>query len=142
MAASSRHDAWQAGDSYERYMGRWSRRVAPLFLDWLRLPPGLDWLEVGCGTGALSAAIVAQAAPKNLVAIDPSEGFVAKARANVPDPRVECRVGDAQSIAVPAASRDVVAAGLVVNFIPDREKALAEMKRVARPGGTIGFYVW
>ena len=80
MASSSRHDAWQAGDSYNSYMGRWSRLVAPEFLDRLGAPDGLDWLEVGCGTGALSAAIVARGAPKSLIAIDPSEGFLAKAR--------------------------------------------------------------
>jgi ubiquinone/menaquinone biosynthesis C-methylase UbiE len=60
MVEASRHDSWQAGDSYDAYMGRWSRQVAPRFLDWLDASPGLDWLEVGCGTGALSAAILAR----------------------------------------------------------------------------------
>ena len=63
MSEASRHDAWQAGDSYEFYMGRWSRRIAPLFLDLLALPRELDWLEIGCGTGALSAAILARLRP-------------------------------------------------------------------------------
>ena len=142
MTASSRHDAWQAGDSYDSYMGRWSRQVAPHFLDRLGARDGLDWLEVGCGTGALSAAIVARHAPKSLIAIDPSEGFLAKARANVPDARVEFRVGDAQALSVDTASRDIVVSALVLNFVPDKEKALAEMKRAARPGATIAFYVW
>ena len=75
MAESSRHDAWQAGDSYEAYMGRWSRPIASRFLDWLAMPAGLDWLEVGCGTGALSSAILKQCSPRNLIAIDLSEGF-------------------------------------------------------------------
>lgn len=142
MSQASRHDAWQAGDRYEAYMGRWSRQLAPRFLDWLGMPDGLDWLEVGCGTGALSAAIVARCNPRSLIAVDPSEGFVATARAMVPDRRAEFQVGDAQALALPAASRDVVASALVLNFVPDRQKALGEMKRVARPGGTIGFYVW
>ena len=68
MAEASRHDAWQAGDRYEAYMGRWSRQIAPRFLDWLGTGDGLDWLDIGCGTGALSAAILAQCNPK----IDPA----------------------------------------------------------------------
>ena len=142
MTEATRHDAWQAGDSYDLYMGRWSRGVAPRFLDWLHADQGLDWLDVGCGTGALSGTIIASCAPKSVRGIDPSEGFVAKARANVPDHRASFEVGDAQAIPVEAASRDIVVSALVLNFVPDREKALAEMIRVARPGGTVGFYVW
>jgi SAM-dependent methyltransferase len=142
MAEASRHDAWQAGDRYEAYMGRWSRQLAPRFVDWLGVADGLDWLDVGCGTGALSAAIIARCSPKSLLAVDPSEGFVAAASAALPDRRVEFRVGDAQALALESASRDVVASALVLNFIPDRGRALAEMKRVVRPGGTVGFYVW
>lgn len=142
MAEASRHDAWQAGDRYEAYMGRWSRQVAPRFLDWLGAPDDSDWLEIGCGTGALSAAILARCNPKSLVSIDPSEGFVATARAMVRDRRVAFQVGDAQALTMDTASRDVVASALVLNFVPDREKALVEMKRVARTGGTVGFYVW
>ena len=142
MTTTSRHDAWQAGDSYEQYMGRWSRQVAPRFLEWLDAPTGLDWLEVGCGTGALSSAILARCAPRSLVSVDPSEGFLAAARANVPDQRATFQVGDAQALPVESASRDVVASALVLNFVPDKTKALAEMKRAARSGGRIGFYVW
>ncbi len=142
MAETSRHDAWQAGDSYDSYMGRWSRQIAPRFLDWLDAPGGLDWLEVGCGTGALSAAILARCDPKSLISIDPSEGFLAKARATVTDERAKFQVGDAQALSQETASRDVVVSALVLNFVPDKEKALAEMKRVARAGGTVGFYVW
>lgn len=142
MSDTARHDAWKAGDSYDRYMGRWSRRLAPVFLDWLDVGDGLDWLEVGCGTGALSAAILARSNPKTLVCIDPSEGFVTTARSNVPDPRAEFRIGDAQALGLDTDSRDIVVSALVLNFVPDRMKALAEMKRVARPGGRVGFYVW
>ena len=142
MSEAARHDAWQAGDAYEVYMGRWSRRIAPLFLDLLGLPREFDWLEVGCGTGALSAAIMSRCDPKSLVAIDPSEGFLAKARANVPDQRADFRKGDAQALDVETASRDAAVSALTLNFVPDRAKALAEMKRVTRPGGTVAFYVW
>jgi SAM-dependent methyltransferase len=142
MSQASRHDAWKAGDSYDLYMGRWSRQIAPRFLEWLKPRDQLDWLEVGCGTGALSAAILARCNPKSLISIDPSEGFLAKARANVPDERVQFRRGDAQALAIETASRDMIVSALVLNFVPDQDKALAEMKRVARRGATIGFYVW
>jgi SAM-dependent methyltransferase len=142
MTNTSRHDAWQAGDSYEQYMGRWSRQIAPRFLDWLDTAADLDWLEVGCGTGALSSAIVARCAPRSVVSIDPSEGFLATARANVPDQRVTFQAGDAQALPVESAGKDVIASALVLNFVPDKAKALAEMKRVARPGARVGFYVW
>lgn len=143
MADTARHDAWQAGDSYEAYMGRWSRPIASRFLEWLGVPDGLDWLELGCGTGALSSAIVNQCDPRSLIAIDPSEGFLAKARLNVNDPRAEFRLGDAEALSsLEAASRDIVASALVLNFVPERVKALGEMKRITRPGGTVGFYVW
>jgi SAM-dependent methyltransferase len=142
MTSASRHDAWQAGDRYEAYMGRWSRQLAPRFLDWLGAADGLDWLDVGCGTGALSAAILGRCDPRSLISIDQSEGFVATARAMMPDRRAEFRVGDAQALAFEAGSRDVIASALVLNFVPDRDKALVEMKRVARAGGKIGFYVW
>lgn len=142
MTQSSLHDAWQAGDSYDSYMGRWSRQIAPRFLDWLDVPDGLDWLEVGCGTGALSAAILVRCNPESLVAIDPSDAFVRTARANVPDGRAKFEVGDAQALTSAMPSRDVIVSALMLNFVPDKEKALAEMRRVARVGATIGFYVW
>ena len=142
MTESARHDAWQAGDSYNAYMGRWSRQVAPRFLDWLDAPHDGDWLEIGCGTGALSAAILVQAEPRSLMAIDPSEGFVATARAAIADERATFQVGDAQALPAEADSRDVIVSALVLNFVSDKLKALTEMKRVARAGGTIGFYVW
>jgi ubiquinone/menaquinone biosynthesis C-methylase UbiE len=142
MTQTFRHDSWQSGDSYDLYMGRWSRQIAPPFLEWLGTGEDLDWLEVGCGTGALSGAILARCKPRSLISIDPSEGFVARARANVSDNRAEFHIGDAQALSVGTASRDVVVSALVLNFVPDKDKALSEMKRVTRAGGTVGFYVW
>jgi SAM-dependent methyltransferase len=142
VTETSRHDAWQAGEAYDFYMGRWSRKIAPRFLNWLDAIQGLGWLEVGCGTGALSASILAQCNPSTLVAIDPSDGFIATARSNITDERARFALGDAQDLHFATASRDVVVSGLVLNFVSDRQKALTEMKRVARSGGLIGFYVW
>jgi len=142
MTDRDRHDAWDAGSSYDIYMGRWSRQVAPRFLDWLDAPDGRRWLDVGSGTGALSAAILAGRKPQSLIAVEPSESLLAQARANVTDGRAEFLLGDAQDLPLPDASVDVVASALVLNFVPDRNKALSEMRRVAAPGGTIGFYVW
>src|SRR3546814_20830680 len=102
-------------------MGRWSRRIAPRFLDWLDAPDGADWLEVGCGTGALSAAIVAQCRPRNLICIDPSEGFLAKAPAHVADVRADFQVGDTRALTFASPSRDVCASELAMTFVPNKE---------------------
>ena len=102
MADTSRHDAWQAGDSYDAYMGRWSRQVAPRFLDWLDAGDGLDWLEVGCGTGALSAAIVAQLQSAEPGRHRPVRGLCRPGPGpTLPDKRVSFRVGDAQALDLP-----------------------------------------
>ncbi|MCP5153523.1 MAG: class I SAM-dependent methyltransferase [Ectothiorhodospiraceae bacterium] len=142
MASTSRHDAWSAGDSYEYYMGRWSRAIAAEFVTWLDQPAELDWLDVGCGTGALAATILDRCSPRSVLGVDPSEGFVAHARADRSDPRARFEVAGAE--ALPCADRavDVVASALALNFVPDRARALAEMRRVTRPGGTVSLYVW
>jgi SAM-dependent methyltransferase len=142
MAETSRHDSWQAGESYDAYMGRWSRRIAPLFLVRFGAAEGLDWLDVGCGTGALSEAILARCAPGSVVGVDPSPGFVSRAREIVRDPRATFLLGEAQALPVGSAVFDLVVSGLVLNFVPDRLKALEEMKRAARPNGRVCFYVW
>lgn len=142
MSNQSVHDAWSAGASYERYMGRWSREAATRFLRWLDLPGGLDWLDVGCGTGALTNAILATASPRSVVGVDPSEGFLAHAAAGNGNLPVRFAVGDAHSLPCPSASVDAVVSALAYNFFPDRPAALAEMRRVARPGSKIASYVW
>jgi SAM-dependent methyltransferase len=142
MVGQDRHDNWQAGGNYDGYMGRWSRKIAPPFLAWLDLPKGHDWLEIGCGTGALSGEILRTADPATLLAIDPSEGYLAEARRNAGDRRASFEIGDAQSLQVADRSRDTVVSALVLNFVPHRAQALSEMVRVASPGGTVAFYVW
>lgn len=104
MKQAARHDAWSAGENYDAYMGRWSRLLAPRFLDWFAAPPDQDWLEVGCGTGALSETILARCNPHSIIAIDPSQGFVELARKRNPDARAVFQVGDAQALALSSAA--------------------------------------
>ena len=133
---------WGSGNAYEPYVGRWSRPVAREFLGWLAVPDGGRWLDVGCGTGALSESILSGASPCEVVGIDPSPEFVAFARDRVRDPRVTFEVGDAQAMRADTATFDAVVAGLVLNFVPEPGAAVAEMSRVTRPGGTVAAYVW
>lgn len=142
MTQTAQHDSWSAGRSYDHYMGRWSRLIAAEYVDWLAVPAGADWADIGCGTGALSRTILERAAPNSVTGIDPSEGFVAHARAEIADPRADFRVGDAQELPLPDDAVDVTASALALNFVPDRAKALAEMRRITRPGGIVSFYVW
>jgi SAM-dependent methyltransferase len=134
-------DTWERGSPYERYVGRWSRQVAPPFLSWLSIPAGRRWLDVGCGTGALCAAIVDHCSPASVAGVEPSEGFLKTARANLAD-RVALHQGSATAIPLGDASVDVAVSGLVLNFVPDQRAALAEMARVTGKGGTIAAYVW
>lgn len=142
MTETSRHDSWQAGNNYDTYMGRWSRKVAPRFLDWLKAPKGGDWLDLGCGSGSLSAAILEHDAPRSVIGVDASEGFVRHAAKVVGDGRATFRQGDAQALDLADQSRDAVVSALVLNFVPDRRAMLSEMARVVRPGGRLGFFVW
>ena len=134
-------DAWERGDPYERYVGRWSRQVAPLFLSWLSGPAGRRWLDVGCGTGALCAAIVDQCAPSSVTGVEPSEGFLKTARERLAG-RVVLHHGNATALPLEDASVDAVVSALVLNFVPDQRAGLVEMARVTRSGGTIAAYVW
>jgi SAM-dependent methyltransferase len=135
------NDSWRSGGAYDRYMGRWSRQLAPRFLQWLQAAPGQRWLDLGCGTGALGAAIVEQAAPLALTGVDPSAGFLEAARQRLPD-HVALRQGSAAAIPLDDAAVDVAVSGLVLNFVPDAAAALREMARVTAPGGTVAVYVW
>ena len=135
-------DKWAAGDRYEPYVGRWSRLVAREFLHWLSLPAKLDWLDVGCGTGALTQSILAHADPASVRGIDPSAAFVDYARGHTSDPRAVFATGDAQQLPVDMASCDVAVSGLVLNFVPSPPQGVAEMRRAVREGGTIAAYVW
>ena len=137
-------DVWASGDAYEPYVGRWSRLVARELLGWLNVPPGSRWLDVGCGTGAISQTILDIAQPASIVAVDPSEAYTAYARRRFEGAPVEVKVGDARAIPVPDGAFDAVVSGLMLNFVPatDQSTAAAEMVRAARPGGTVAAYVW
>jgi len=134
-------DTWERGNPYEQYVGRWSRQVAPLFLSWLNLPRGCRWLDVGCGTGALCAAIVDRCSPSSVAGVEPSEGFLKTAKENLAG-RAALHQGTATEIPLGDASVDVVVSALVLNFIPDQRAALLEMARVTKNEGTIAAYVW
>ncbi len=141
MANLHRH-TWGNADAYEAYMGRWSRPMADEVLRWLAPMPGLDWLDVGCGTGALTGAILDSASPRSVTGIDPSAGFLETARARIPDPRAQFTVATAADLPFPTASFDVAIAGLVLHLIQDPGAAVQEMTRVVRPGGIVAAYVW
>ena len=130
------------GNAYERMMGRWSRLVGRQFLDWLALPDGLDWLDVGCGNGAFTEELVARCAPAKVNGIDPSDGQIAYARQRPGTSMARFEVGDAQSLPYGDASFDAASMALVISFIPDPAKAVSEMARVVRPGGTVATYMW
>jgi SAM-dependent methyltransferase len=137
------HDVWTLGAAYEAYVGRWSHLVARQFVRWLGVPRRCRWLDVGCGTGALVEAIVAHAEPDSVLGVDRSKGFVGYARAHVTGARMAFHgVGDAQALPVPAGAFDTVVSGLVINFVSEPSKMVAEMARAGRPGGTIALYVW
>jgi ubiquinone/menaquinone biosynthesis C-methylase UbiE len=130
------------GQAYERLMGRWSRAAGEVFLDWLSLPKGLSWLDVGCGTGAFTELLINRCAPSSVSAIDPAEDQIAYARKGRASKHVTFRTGDAQSLPFADREFDVAAMALVISFLPDADKAVAEMKRVVRPQGTVATYMW
>jgi SAM-dependent methyltransferase len=134
-------DTWERGSPYEQYVGRWSRRVAPPFLSWLDIPSGRRWLDLGCGTGALCAAILDGCSPSSVIGVEPSEGFLKTAMENLAG-RATLHQGSATAIPLDEASVDVVVSGLVLNFVPEPRAALLEMARVTGKEGTIAAYVW
>jgi ubiquinone/menaquinone biosynthesis C-methylase UbiE len=130
------------GEAYERMMGRWSRRVGEAFLDWLKLPKGLRWLDVGCGNGAFTEEIIARCAPATVIAIDPSEEQLAFARTRTGAKTAKFQIDDAHRLSFGDATFDVAIMALVLAFLPDAAKAVAEMARVVRSGGWVAAYMW
>ena len=140
--AGAQDAMFSAADAYERFMGRWSRALAPLLVEFATIGKGDAVLDVGSGTGALTAAVVAVAPSSHITGIDPAEPYVAFAQARHPGNLVKFEVGDAQRLRFPDSSFDRTLSLLVLNFIPDPAKALDEMVRVTRPGGTVAAAVW
>lgn len=129
---------WASGPAYEAFMGRWSALVAERFLDRIDAPGGGRWLDLGCGTGVLSRAVLARGVP-GVYGVDPSPAFVAHAASTS---RAQFAVGDAQRLPFGDGSFGRVVSALVLNFIPDLAAALAEVHRVLAPGGVAAAYVW
>jgi SAM-dependent methyltransferase len=130
------------GGAYERSMGGWSRLAGEIFLDWLAPSPGLRWLDVGCGSGAFTELIVQRCAPAEAHGIDPSEGQLAFARTRPAARVAEFRQGDAAALPYSDGRFDAAVMALVLFFVPDPDKGVAEMMRVVRPGGLVAAYLW
>ncbi len=128
--------------AYDRFMGRWSRRLAPLFLDFVEVANNARVLDVGCGTGALAMAVANRKTESRVVGVDLSREYIEYCRTQNPLNRVRFEVGDAQNLGFPDGAFDAAASMLVLNFIPNPNRAVAEMKRVTAPGGRIAAAVW
>lgn len=134
-------DAWNAADPYEAYVGRWSRKLAPSFVSWTKMPVGARVVEVGCGTGALSEAALAAGASRH-IGVDLSRAYVHEARRRLDGPRAGFLVSSALALPLREGSADAALSGLVLNFVPEPASMLREMRRVLAPGGLAALYVW
>jgi ubiquinone/menaquinone biosynthesis C-methylase UbiE len=130
------------GAAYERMMGVWSRFAGEIFLDWLAPRPGLRWIDIGCGNGAFTELLVGRCAPAEVQGIDPSEGQLAFARTRPATRIAQFQQGDAMALPFTDNRFDVATMALVIFFVPDPAKGVAEMARVVGPGGTVAAYAW
>jgi ubiquinone/menaquinone biosynthesis C-methylase UbiE len=130
------------GAAYEQMMGVWSRSAGRIFLDWVAPPPGLRWIDVGCGNGAFTELLVERCAPAEVQGIDPSEGQLAYARTRPGARGAEFRQGDAMALPFPDGKFDAAVMALVLVFVPEPAKGVAELVRVVGPGGTVAAYIW
>jgi trans-aconitate methyltransferase len=135
-------DKWLAGDAYEAFMGRWSRSLSRAFVEWLSPKPAADWLEIGCGTGALTSSLLEHCAPASVVACDPSAPFVEHAREALPDARVTFVVAGSDALPSREGGFDLIVSGLALNFLPNVGRALGAMRERLRAGGCVAAYVW
>jgi SAM-dependent methyltransferase len=135
-------DKWAVGSIYEEFMGRWSRRLATEFVSWLNIPASVHWLDVGCGTGALSNAICSHVDPASVVGCDPAEPFIEFARSCSQDARLSFIVAGVGALPRRAAGFGSVSSLLALNFFPDPEAAVREMRSVTAPRGTVSACVW
>jgi SAM-dependent methyltransferase len=139
---AEQHIRFDDGAAYERMMGKWSRLAGDIFLDWLAPRSGLRWIDIGCGNGAFTELLVERCAPAEVQGIDPSEGQLAFARGRPASRVAEFRQGDAMALPFPKDRFDAAVMALVIFFVPDPTKGVAEMVRVVGPGGTVATYVW
>ena len=130
------------GAAYERMMGNWSQRAGGIFLDWLAAASDLKWIDVGCGNGAFTELLVERCAPTLVNGIDPSEAQLDFARKRLAARQAKFDLGDAMALPFPADEFDVATMALVIPFVPEPIKGVAEMTRVVRPGGMVTTYIW
>lgn len=130
------------GAAYERMMGIWSRTAGDVFLDWVEPAPGLRWIDIGCGNGAFTENIVERCAPAEVQGVDPSEGQLAYARTRPAARLAKFQRGDAMALPFAANTFDAAAMALVLFFVPEPRKGVAEMGRVVKPGGLVAAYAW
>lgn len=133
---------FEDGAAYERYMGTWSRLAGDVFLDWLAPELGWRWLDVGCGSGAFTEEVLRRTAPASVDGIDPSPAQLAFARQRLTTSSTQFREGDAMSLPYVTGAFDAAVMPLVIFFVPDPARGVAEMARVVRPGGTVAAYGW
>ncbi len=127
---------------YDNFMGRWSREVATQFLDWIDIDEGSSWLDVGCGAGMLAQAVGERCSPSTIIGADPLEKSITAARQHPDNTGINFEIGDAQDLPFEDDQFDAVISGLMIKFVPDKLKAVNEMKRVAHTGSTIALYDW
>jgi SAM-dependent methyltransferase len=130
------------GASYDLMMGPWSRSVGELFLDWLDPAADLDWIDVGCGSGAFTSLVVETCAPASVLGVDPSHAQLDFARGRGLPPLARFEPGDATSLPVADRTFDIAVAALVVHFMPDPAAGVREMARATKPGGLVAAYSW
>ncbi len=142
MAMADAQIRFEDGAAYERMMGAWSRLAGDVFLDWLKPAPGLRWIDIGCGSGAFSELLVERCAPLAVEAVDPSEAQLAFARTRPASRLARFQRGDAMSLPFTARDFDAAVMALVIFFVPEPAKGVAEMVRVVKPGGLVSAYAW
>ena len=135
-------DSWAVGAIYENFMGRWSRSLATQFVSWLRIPACVHWLDVGCGTGALANAICKDADPASVVGCDPAEPFIKCAQDHARDARLTFQVAGVGALPRRPGGYGSVTSLLALNFFPEPEAAVQEMRSLTARGGTISAPVW
>ena len=133
---------FEDGAAYERMMGVWSRLVGETFLEWLSPLPNGRWIDVGCGNGAFTELVAQRCAPVEILGVDPSEAQLAFARSRHRAGVARFEQGDAMRLPCADGQFDAAVMALVIFFVPEPEKGVAEMKRVVKPGGSISAYAW
>src|SRR5262245_30142273 len=135
-------DRWAEGSAYERFMGRWSRRLARSFVAWISVGSKAHWLDVGCGTGALASAICEMSHPASVIACDPSEPFIEHARSRISGAPVSFSVAGVEALPEREDGFDAIVSGLALNFMPDPAQAVKSMRARLRHQGLLAAYVW